>query len=542
MEKKSAYDLIEIIGKLWPLVLIVFVIIVFILKWKTIWNFIGSLSGIKFKKGETQIELSKGQGFEVIAQKSNSGKIVKSESQELPSSETNDEAHTLFECYNKLDEGMLEEATKLFQQIQLNAKPSESIKNEFTFLFYKYVVGKSDEKEFIQKLEEDITPEQRSIGYKYLGLSQKYAKQFTKSIEAFKMSIELTKSESEICTLISYISQSYLDDNAYDESKKIILDYIPRVKEDTNKSDLYLQLSKVYDHLKDNFLKSIALEKASSLKGNDISYLFDSAYCYGETDFKEASISKYFNLLNLNSKHENALNNQGVNFQNLKLHLKSTEYYLQALEVGSSLAASNLAYKYIDAGLANEATNLFKQFIEKPSPHKNLIMAQSKLLNELESQQKKADQFLELGQNYSRFFGKYGFHYFEDNNISEFIDDKWTDLSNNRITVQIKNCQLLISWEQPNSVIGSNDIFSITGQINNSACQIVFDFPAVKNPEYWELVADKNKKPSRIIKKYSGYCYLDLTHAIIEILYKSDEVYKFKEINKKTCNSIGAFN
>lgn len=48
MEKKSAYDLIEIIGKLWPLVLIVFVIIVFILKWNTIWNFIGSLSGIKF--------------------------------------------------------------------------------------------------------------------------------------------------------------------------------------------------------------------------------------------------------------------------------------------------------------------------------------------------------------------------------------------------------------------------------------------------------------------------------------------------------------
>jgi hypothetical protein len=534
MEKKSAYDLIEIIGKLWPLVLTVFVIIVFIMKWKTIWNFIGSLTGIKIKKGETQIELSKGQGFEVIAQKSISGEIVKSESQELPTAETNDEAPTLFECYNKLEEGMLEEAIKLFNQIQLNAKPSESVKNEFTFLFYKYIFGKSDEKEFTKKLEEDITPEQRSIGYKYLGLSQKYAKQFPKAIGAFKMAIELTKSESEICTLISYISQSYLDDNASDESKKIILDYIPKLKEDSNKSDLYFQLSKVFDHLKDNFLKSIALEKASTLKGNDISYLFDSAYCYGETDFKEASISKYFNLLSLNNKHENALNNQGVNFQNLKLPLKSTEYYQKAVEVGSSLAASNLAYKFIDAGLADEATSLFKQFIEKPSPHKNLIMAQSKLLNELESQQNKANEFLELGNNYSRFFRKYGFHYFEDNS-SEFLDDKWTDTSNNNITVQIKDCGLLISWEQPNSIIGSNDIFSITGQINSSACEIIFDFPTVKNPEYWELVVDKNKKPSRIIKKYSGYCYLDLTHSSIEILYKSDEGYKFKEITKKTC-------
>lgn len=527
MEKKSIIEIIEIIGKQWPFLLTVFVIVVTILKWKTIWKFVTNMSGIKLKKGETEIELSQSIIQDNPAQKPVDINVNTNKSQGPSTQETNESILTLSECYLKLDEGKEDEANKLFTQIQSRAKPDEIIENEFTYLYYKFLNGKSNETEFKERLNQEISNEQKGIGYKFYGLSLKNSRQYTKAIEAFKMALQLTKNESEICNILTYMSQTYLDNNDSENAKKIIIEKLTKINEDYHKADLYYQLSKVYESQKDNTLKAIVLEKAATLKGNNTSFLFDSAYCYAETDFQEASISQYYNLLNINSKHASALNNQGVNFLNKELKFKSSDFYKRAIEVGSSLAAANLAYVFIEAGLENEADSLFKQFNDKPDVHKNLFNAQSKLVIDIETQQKSAERFLELGQNYSKFFNNYGLKYFEDKLPFEQVNEKWTDISNNTISVQVENSQLNIVWEVPNSAIGTNDLFVISGQLQNSACQITFDFPTTKNPDQWELILDKNKKPTRLIKKYNGFCYLDLPKKVIEILYKSDEGYKF---------------
>ena len=85
---------------------------------------------------------------------------------------------------------------------------------------------------------------------------------------------------------------------------------------------MYYQLSKVYEELKEKILKSVVLEKAASLKGNNTSYLFDSAYCYAETDQVEASIYQYLTLIGIDNKSQGAFNNLGVNYKEKRFTVK----------------------------------------------------------------------------------------------------------------------------------------------------------------------------------------------------------------------------
>ena len=66
MENKDILEIIETIGKQWPFLLVLFIIIVTFAKWKTIWTAVANLSGIKIKKDGTEIELINRQKPEEI--------------------------------------------------------------------------------------------------------------------------------------------------------------------------------------------------------------------------------------------------------------------------------------------------------------------------------------------------------------------------------------------------------------------------------------------------------------------------------------------
>lgn len=526
----KATEIIESIGKQWPFLITLFLIIVFILKWKTIWNFISCVS-VKIKRGDTEIELNKDNLKDDQTVKKEDVVQTKTDIPEDHSSNKTED--TLFGCYLKLSDNKLSEAESIFNQIQSKADIQDKIENEFIFYFYKYINGFSVEQEFKAKINQDIPLELRAIGYKYLGLSYKNTKQFDKAIDSFNNAIQNTKKESEVCNNVINISQTYLDNNDYNESKAVIIKYIQTIKEDLNKADLYYQLSKVYEAIKDKIMKVAALEKAVSLKGNNISYLFDTAFTYAETDLRDASTYHYRNLISIDSNHNGALNNLGVNFQNQKLTLKSVEYYKKATNKGNSLAAANLAYLYLNAGFEEEASKLFKEFVDKPDVNMNLINAQSSLVTEKEKQKKQAEAMLESGQKFSKFFSSFATKYFEFFEVKNQNIDDWIDEHGNIISISINDSEIRIKWEKANSKIGDNDIYLISGKLNNSASIINFDYPVLKEPSSWDLVLDKNKKPTREIKRYNGYCFVDLKNSKIEVLYKYEENYKFIKIFKK---------
>lgn len=526
----KATEIIESIGKQWPFLITVFLIIVFILKWKTIWTFVSSISALKIKRGDTEIELSKDN---LNDSQTDRTKDIEPTKTDIPEDQSpNKIEDSLFSCYLKLSENKSSEAESIFNQIQSKADIQDKIENEFIFYYYKYLHGFSVEQEFKAKINQDISSEQKAIGFKYLGLSYKNTKQFEKAIDSFNNAIQNTKKESEVCKNVLNISQTYLDNNDYNESKAVIIKYIQIIKDDLNKADLFYQLSKVYEALKDKIMKVATLEKAVSLKGNNTGYLFDTAFTYAEADLRDASSYHYRNLISIDSNHNGALNNLGVNYQNQKLTLKSVEYYKKASKKGNSLAASNLAYLYLNSGFEEEATNLFKEFIDKPDVHMNLINAQSSLVTEKEKQKKQAETMLESGQKFSKFFSNFATKYFELSEVKNQNIDDWIDEEGNNISISIDDSEIRIKWEKANSKIGDNDIYLISGKLSNLASIINFDYPLLKEPSSWELILDKNKKPTRDIKRYNGYCFVDLKSSKIELLYKHEENYKFKIFRK----------
>ncbi len=56
---ENVLKIIEGIGNQWPLFLEIFIFIIFILKWKTIWAFIASITQIRVKHGRNEFEINK---------------------------------------------------------------------------------------------------------------------------------------------------------------------------------------------------------------------------------------------------------------------------------------------------------------------------------------------------------------------------------------------------------------------------------------------------------------------------------------------------
>lgn len=103
----------------------------------------------------------------------------------------------------------------------------------------------------------------------------------------------------------------------------------------------------------------------------DADLRFSLAYDYDTEKFHELSLFHY-RILKTNSPTEMGLNNLGVTYSSLNLPILSVESQEEAFKKGNTLAAANLAQRYLDAGFASEATNLAKKAMTEKEYHPNL--------------------------------------------------------------------------------------------------------------------------------------------------------------------------
>jgi len=75
--------IIETIGQQWPFLIVIFVIVVIIIKWKVIGEYISNISNIKLKKGENEVSKTKIIQTDKVFEDSNLKRISKSEASEI---------------------------------------------------------------------------------------------------------------------------------------------------------------------------------------------------------------------------------------------------------------------------------------------------------------------------------------------------------------------------------------------------------------------------------------------------------------------------
>lgn len=502
---ESTIKIINAIGNQWPFLITLFVICVFIIKWKIIWNSLGSFKRLKLTSGIGEIELASNE-------ESSENEIDETiEIQETEDKVDKSSTDSIFDCYILLSEGKTIDADNLFEKIQLESDKDAFFENKIIYQYYKFQHGISNSLNVLIDVikNDDLSTKEKYTVYYYLGLCYKNASSNEKSIEAFNNAFSITPNENEKTESLIKISQVYMEIGDHHNAVETLTNYLSENKSDKSKILIYKEISNIFKTKKEYIIQISFLEKALELTPNDTSILFDLGYAYYLIGLDKASIFHYNNLLYFKPNHASAQNNIGVNYRKNDLPIKSTKHYKLASLNKNTLAAGNLAHIYLEVGLESEILELADKIKLEDNIDPMFLQAQKLLAERKKKEEEKAKEFKENGKNISIFFRDYS-----NSNIKEWPNYKanWINENNNDVSIEIKNNKLEILWVEEET-----KTHKISGTFEFGGFKIDYDIP---NGVFFNT--------------YSGHCKICVEKEIIEILYMKDKesiIYKIKKIN-----------
>jgi len=461
----NTIELIKTIGSQWKFLLVVFFILIFIIKWKTIWSSFSNFTQIKVKRGQNEFEIHKKEDkeeSEVLNQEKEKpkGESIDDENEELIEEKDESNIHILY--HEALREKKFKDAKLLFQKIlekedNSKKKKEEIIRNYYWRHHYGDTSAFVELENFTNNIENDN--EQKSNGLYYLSLIYKDANNYEKAIDFANKALELTDDSQQKAYCISRLSEYHLDNDNKKESLEIILRFIDIINDKDPKSTLYRSLATYYKKTENKLLESVAYQKALELSPNNTYLLFDAAYNYSETKegLTDLGLLLYKKLLGFSSKDQNALNNIGVAYKNLGLSIKSIEQYKKAFELENSLAASNIANQLIHLGFVKEAEQYLNKAETFENPHENVYSATSSIKSKIKEESDLEDKILKKANKKYRFFNHFGNAVFTFKRTIIKISTKWY-LNEIPVVITQNKDVLELSWEvgeEKHSVIGN---------------------------------------------------------------------------------------
>lgn len=504
--------------------MVVFFIITFIVKWKTIWSFISNFTQVRVKRGETEFELHRKENKnenEVINQEKEKpqGESVEDDNEEIPKIKEENNIHILY--HEALRERKFIEAKGIFEKILEKEDNSKKRKEEIIRNYYwRHSYGDTSAfaelENYTSSIENDN--EQKSVGLYYLSIIYKEANNYEKAVDLATKALEITTDNEQKSYCISRISEYHLENDNQKDSLEIIMKNIDSINEKEPKTTLYRALANYYKKTDNKLLESVAYQKALELSPNNTYLLFDSAYNYSETKegLKDLGFLLYKKLLGFNSKDQNALNNIGVAYKNLGLEIKSLEQYKKAFELKNSLAASNIAYQLIHLGFVKEAEEYLNKAEEFENPHENVFSATSSIKSKIKAEKELEEKILKKANKKYRFFNHFGNAIFTSKIIKVKKSNNWY-LNETPTTISQNNDVIELSWE-----IGEEK-HSIKGIITNNSIIATYKKPKKNIYSYNE----HNKYTFKDVKLFG---YLISTQEIT-FLFEHE-----KEINELTFN------
>lgn len=180
-----------------------------------------------------------------------------------------------------------------------------------------------------------------------------------------------------------------------------------------------------------------AMERLLEQNPDDHSKRFELAYAYSDAGMADMAMYHY-SRIPYGDRTEMAWNNLGVSYENQKLASKAVWAYRRSVREGGTLAASNLAHKYLGAGFVEEAREIAETAANVADHHKNVdsVLAQIKGVPEKESEEEK--KMISSSQDVSMFYKKMGAALAV--NEMQSIDGKWL-LDGVELRVDLRNGQ-----------------------------------------------------------------------------------------------------
>jgi predicted Zn-dependent protease len=475
---ENAIKIIGTIGKQWPFLLVLFFIIIFILKWKTIWEFIASITQIRIKRGNTEVELHKEEKKEEKKEeeiKKESSEIEDSKLKSENASELTKDESDGFRYYHLLKERKFEEAKQSFEEILKKVpddrKRRERRINNFHWRHIHGDVNAFDEfEEYITKVDTDN--ELKALINNNLSWFYQDSSNYSKAIELLYEAIEFTSKSENKAFYVSRISDIYYEGEEKQKSINVLFEYLNKLNERKSKYKLYSSIAEYYKKENNTLYVSLAYQKALECQPNDTGLIFDAAYNFTQVEDKYSDIGLilYKKLTHLDPKNHGALNNLGVSYKDLELPFKSVHYYKKALKSNSTLAAANLAYLLMNVGFEKEAEEYLNNAQNKESIHDNVFSAVSSLKSRLNKEEELEDKIVKSAEKKYRFFNSLGESAFTLEKIKIENSTKWK-LEGKEVKIVDNEGAIDIYWEN------GEEKHSLSGIRNNNSLDLSYHKP-----------------------------------------------------------------
>lgn len=524
--ENNTIEIIETIGRQWKLLLVVFFIVVFIIKWKTIWSSISGFTQVRVKRGETEFELHRKENKddnEIKNQEKAKPKGETSEDDNEDAPELNEDGNVYVQYLEALVKKKFKEANELLDKVLTeiddpNRKKEEVIRNFYLRHHYGDTSALRELENYTDKIENDN--EKKSHGLYYLSLIYNQANNYEKAVLLATQALELTNNNQKKAFCISKISEYHLEYDNLIESLEIIIKNLDNIIGNDPKVILYRAIANYYKKTENNLLVSIAFQKAVELSPNNTDLLFETAYYYSETsqNLKDLGLMFYKKLLGFDSKFESALNNIGVAYKNLGLEIKSIEHYKKAFELKNSLAASNIAYQLIHLGFVKEAEEYLEKAEEFEHPHENVFEAISLIKTKINKEKVEEEKILKKANIKFRFFNHFGNAVFTSKLVNLKISNNWyyNDIP---ISIAQNDKTVDLSWE-----IGEEK-HSISGVLTNNSIAAVYNKPIKNDYSY-------NEWTKYLSIEVKGFGYLVSIQKIKFIFETEDEMMELSFYDK----------
>ena len=198
-----------------------------------------------------------------------------------------------------------------------------------------------------------------AFGWKILGIALFQNNKISKSIAAYKKSLDLNSSDFETNFNLALSLQAIGDLTNATNYYKIT------IKLNSNYIQSYINLGVIFKTL-GNLNEAIKyFEKATVLNPNLIQGFFNLGIILQEKNLNNESIKYFEKVLSINPKQEQAYNSLGYSYQRINKIDESISAYKKAISINPNYAEAfnNLGIVYRDLGNLEESVNAYKKAI-----------------------------------------------------------------------------------------------------------------------------------------------------------------------------------
>lgn len=294
----------------------------------------------------------------------------------------------------------------------------------------------------------DTDEETRGPIYTFVGDGLSHADRPKEAAAAYEVAVEHLDKPDPLARAIAGRAKELAAIGQGDAAEKILKDALLSETHKEARARLWMGLASVYESLDRDEDHALALYRASELSGADTGTRFDAAWALSQADsnFSALTTHLYSQILRFKPDHAAARNNFGWEMDKADLPILAVRNYRKADELGHTLSMSNLAYKYIRAGFAEEAEELLNRASSQRKPHSNVSEATARLASDRKEQAEAQEALQEEGRKLGVFFNNY-----TEAALAPTPDDlngsQWSWGANTIIELKNEGGKLRAEWE-----------------------------------------------------------------------------------------------